>query len=208
MASIFIRTLIIYLFLSISIKCMGKRQLGELEVGELVSTLVISEVAALPIADPDIPLMNAVIPVLFIVCLEIIISYLKNKSARLKKAIDGEPAFIIYKGRLLQKALRDNRISLNELLSELRIQGFGDITEVSYAILEHNGKISAFKSDDAFSHPVIIDTATDEDALSLIGKNEEWLKKLLKKKKAEKDEVFLLTVDKKSKTNLIKKELE
>ena len=208
MASIFIRTLIIYLFLSISIKFMGKRQLGELEVGELVSTLVISEVAALPIADPDIPLSNAVIPVLFIVCLEIIISYLKNKSAKLKKAIDGEPVFIIYKGRLLQKALCDNRISLNELLSALRMQGIGDITEVSYAILEHNGKISAFKADDAFAHPVIIDSATDEDALALIGKDQKWIDKILKKKKAEKGEVFLLTVDKKAKTNLIKKELE
>ena len=96
MASIFIRTLIIYLFLSISLKIMGKRQIGELEVGELVSTLVISEVAALPIADPDIPLMNAIIPVLFIVCLEIIISSLKNKSEKLKKYIEGEPIFLIY----------------------------------------------------------------------------------------------------------------
>ena len=107
MASIFIRTLIIYVFISISLKVMGKRQLGELEVGELVSTLLVSEVAALPIADPDIPLMNAVIPILFIVCLEIIVSSIKNKSEKLKKYIEGKPIFLIYKGELKQSALRE-----------------------------------------------------------------------------------------------------
>ena len=149
MASIFVRTVIRYVCLSLSLKFMGKRQMGELEISELVSTLVISEVAALPVADPDIPLLNAIIPVILIVCLEIIISYAKNKSAKLKKCVEGQPIFVIYRGKLRQSALNDNRISLNELLCELRMQGVGDIKNVYYAILEPNGKLSVLKREKA-----------------------------------------------------------
>ena len=205
MASIFIRTLIIYLFLSISLKIMGKRQIGELEVGELVSTLVISEVAALPIADPDIPLMNAIIPVLFIVCLEIIISSLKNKSEKLKKYIEGEPIFLIYRGKLQQKALKDNRISVNELICELRMQGVGDINEVYYAVLEQNGKLSVFESDESFTHTLIVDTEANEKILKKLGYNHEWLKSRLKEHKVKQKNVFLMTVDDNGETNIIKK---
>ena len=171
MASIFIRTLIIYLFLSISLKIMGRRQIGELEVGELVSTLVISEVAALPIADPDIPLMNAIIPVLFIVCLEIIISSAKNKSEKLKKYIEGEPIFLIYKGKLQQKQLKENRISVNELLCELRMQGCADINDVCYAVLEQNGKLSVFENDESFTHTLIIDKTVNEKVIKIYCKH-------------------------------------
>lgn len=205
MASIFIRTLIIYLFLSISLKIMGKRQIGELEVGELVSTLLISEVAALPVADPDIPIMNAIIPILFIVCLEIIISSLKNKSEKLKKYIEGEPIFLIYRGKLQQKALQDNRISVNELICELRMQGVGDINEVHYAVLEQNGKLSVFEYDESFTHTLIIDTETNEKILKKLGYNHEWLKSRLKEHEVKQTDVFLMTVDDNGETNIIKK---
>ena len=126
---------------------MGKRQLGELDVGELVSTLLISEIVAIPIDDPDIPLLNAIIPTLFIISIEIIISTLKNKSEKLKNTIEGVPSYIIYKGRLSQKALLENRISINELLAELRTQGIGDISEVEYGIIEQGGQLSIIKKD-------------------------------------------------------------
>ena len=145
MASIFIRTIIIYILVSISLKAMGKRQLGELEISELVSTLLISEVASLPIADPDIPLMNAIIPTVLIVCLEIIISTVKNKSEKLKRYVEGEPTFVIYQGILRQDALRKHRISINELLCEIRMQGIADIKDVYYAILEQNGRITVIE---------------------------------------------------------------
>ena len=208
MASIFIRTLIIYVFISISLKIMGKRQLGELEVGELVSTLLISEVAALPIADPDIPLMNAVIPILFIVCLEIVISSIKNKSERLKKYIEGKPIFLIYKGRLKQNALAENRISINELLCEIRMQGIGDISDVYYAVLEQNGKLSIFekKENSSFSHTVIVDAEINSSVLDSLGYDEIWVKNQLKMHKVKKDDVFLMTVNDEGKTNIIKKE--
>lgn len=196
MASIFVRTLIIYLFLSISIRIMGKRQIGELEVEELVSTLVLSEVAALPIADPDIPLTNAIIPVLFIVCLEIIISYTKNKSSVLKKYIEGEPIYLIKQGKLLQSELKRNRISVNELLCELRIQGIADISEVDYAVLEKNGSISVFKKNETpLSYALIIDGEVNEKSLAQLGRDEKWLNKKLLETGICASEVFLLTAN-------------
>lgn len=196
LASIFVRTLIIYLFLSISIRIMGKRQIGELEVEELVSTLVLSEVAALPIADPDIPLTNAIIPVLFIVCLEIIISYTKNKSSVLKKYIEGEPIYLIKQGKLLQSELKRNRISVNELLCELRIQGIADISEVDYAVLEKNGSISVFKKNETpLSYALIIDGEVNEKSLAQLGRDEKWLNKKLLETGICASEVFLLTAN-------------
>ena len=96
MVSIVIRTLIIYLVLLISLRIMGKRQLGELDASELVSALLISELASIPIDDPDIPLLNAIIPILLIFSMEIILSTIKNKSEFLKRTIEGKPAYIIY----------------------------------------------------------------------------------------------------------------
>ena len=112
MASIFFRIGIIYIVLTLAMKLMGKREIGELEVGELVTTLIISEICSIPIDDPDVPLMNAIIGVIFIVCAEIILSSIKNKSKRLKNIFDGESIFLIKNGKLQQKALRDNRISI------------------------------------------------------------------------------------------------
>ena len=208
MASIFVRTVIIYVFLSLSLKFMGKRQMGELEISELVSTLVISEVAALPVADPDIPLLNAIIPVILIVCLEIIISYAKNKSDKLKRCVEGQPIFVIYRGKLRQNALNENRISLNELLCELRMQGVGNIKNVYYAILEPNGKLSVFENSNnsSFSHNVIIDTEANVEELNNLGHNEEWLKNELNKLGVKQKDVFLLTVDDDKNTYVITKD--
>ena len=209
LASIFVRTLIIYLFLSISIRIMGKRQIGELEVEELVSTLVLSEVAALPIADPDIPLTNAIIPVLFIVCLEIIISYTKNKSSVLKKYIEGEPIYLIKQGKLLQSELKRNRISVNELLCELRIQGIADISEVDYAVLEKNGSISVFKKNETpLSYALIIDGEVNEKSLAQLGRDEKWLNKKLLETGICASEVFLLTANDGDILYIIRKENE
>lgn len=207
MAAIFIRSFILYFFLAVCMKLMGKRQIGELEINELVTTFVISEVAALPIADPDIPLLNAVIPILLIVCLEIIISSVKNKSERLKKYIEGEPVFLIYEGKLSQKSLAENRISVNELMCEIRLQGCSDLSEVEYAILEQNGKISIFDKDcKKFTHAIIIDKEVNENALMLLGYDKKWLSEHLKQRGISKNEVFLMTANKNGEITIINKE--
>lgn len=195
MTSIVARTLIIYIFLSFMLRIMGKRQLGELEVSELVSTLLVSEIASLPIDNPDIPLLNAIIPIALIVSIEVILSTIKNKSERLKKTIEGEPEYIIYKGRLLQNALRDNRMSVNELLSQLRAQGVGSIDEVYYAAVEKSGSLSVLKRGESdLAHTIIIDGNIIEENLNSLGYNEIWLEKRLKERSAKRGDIFLMTV--------------
>ena len=207
MASVLIRTVIIYFFLSFALKLMGKRQIGELETSELISALLISEVAALPIDNPDIPLSSAIFPTLLIIALEILLSFIKNKSDRLKRAVDGEPTFIIYKGRLRQNVLRENRISMNEVLSELRVLGVGDIDDAEYVILEQNGKLSVLKKDfDKLAHAIIIDGEVNEGALKTLGYNQEWLKKRLDELHCKKQDLFLMTVGDDGKINIIKEE--
>ena len=207
MASILVRTVIIYILLSLSLRIMGKRQLGELDVMELVSTLLISELASIPIDDPDIPLLNAIIPILLILSAEVILSTLKNKSEKLKETLEGKPVYIIYKGRLLQDALKENRISINEVLSEMRTQGIGDISEVNYAIMEQNGSLSLLKkSVDNLAHTVIIDGKVISAPLKALGYDERWLEKRLKEEKTKVDEVFLLTVTDSGEINIILKE--
>lgn len=208
MSSIFIRTIIIYVILTLLLKVMGKRQIGELEVNELVSTLLISEIAAIPISDTDIPLLAAIIPIAFIVALEILTSALKNKWNTLKRAVEGEPTYIIYKGRLRQDVLIKNRISINEVLTEMRIQGIGSIGSVYYGILEQNGKLSLLSKggDGKLAHSLIIDGAVEESTLGNLGLDEKWLKMVLTEKNTELCDVLLLTIDDEGNTDIIKKE--
>ena len=207
MASILIRTIIIYILLTSALKIMGKRQIGELDVGELITTLLISELATIPIDDPDLPLLNAVLPILLIFSLEIIISSLKNRSERLKRLVESAPVYIIYKGKLLQDALVENRLSINELLCELRLLGVADISEVEYAILEQNGRISVHKrTDGSFTHTLIIDTVILKDNLKRLGLNDEWLRKSLDESGTRLSEVFLMTVGDNGTIKIIKRE--
>ena len=207
MISIFVRTIIIYVVLNIMLKIMGKRQIGELEVNELVSTLLISEVAAIPIGDSDIPLLNAFIPIVFITSLEVALSAIKNRSSLLKRVVEGESVYVIYKGELLQDVLMKNRISINEILTEMRIQGIGDISEVYYGILEQNGKLSLLtvdKKDDA-AHTLVIDGHVDEKRLSEMGYDGKWLSDEVKKRGLSLSDIFLLTVKDDGSINIIER---
>jgi uncharacterized membrane protein YcaP (DUF421 family) len=190
------------------LKIMGKRQIGELEVNELVSTLLISEIGALPISDTDIPLLPSIIPILFIAAAEVMISIIKNKSSIMKRIVEGEPAYIIYKGKLKQKALAENRISINEILTEMRTQGIGDISSVRYAILEQNGQISFLKESDSpnISKTLIIDTKPELGALKEAGLTMEWVNERLRERGVKLSEVFLMTVNEDGKINMIEKE--
>lgn len=207
MSSILARTVIVYILLSFSLRIMGKRQLGELDVSELVSTLLISEIASIPIDDPDIPLFNALIPILFILSVEVILSAVKNKSEKLKSVIEGRPEYIIYKGRVLQKVLSENRISINELLSEMRSQGVGNINQIEYATIEQNGSLSILKKGEAdLAHPIIIDGSIIQKSLNQQGYNEIWVKKRLSERKARQENVLLMTVTDSGEINLILKD--
>ena len=206
MASIIIRTAIIYVLLSFIMRLMGKRQIGELDAGELVSTLLVSEIVAIPIDDQDIPLMNGILAALFIFSIEIILSTVKNKSEKMKRAIEGRVEYIIYKGRLNQKKLRENRISLDELLSQMRIQGFVDISEIYYAIIEKNGSLSLFKKDDTIAHAVIIDAEVIEEPIKRQVITKDEINSELERRALTVEEVFLMTVSDAGEVKIIKKE--
>ena len=208
MTSIFIRTIIIYVILNIMLKIMGKRQIGELEVNELVSTLLISEIGALPISDTDIPLLPSIIPILFIASSEVIVSILKNKSPLLKRVVEGEPTYIIYKGRLRQKVLAENRISINEVLTEMRIQGIANFNDIRYAILEQNGKLSFLRESDSpeVSITLVIDTKPDVKNIEEAGLTMQWINEKLSEMHVRIEDVFLMTVNENREINIIKKE--
>jgi uncharacterized membrane protein YcaP (DUF421 family) len=151
--------------------------------------------------------MNAIIPILLILSLEIILSTIKNKSEKMKEFVEGKPQYIIYKGRLLQKALKDNRISVNELLSELRAQGIGSIEDVYYAAIEQNGTLSVIKNTDGeIAHPLIIDGQVLSENLRALGYDDIWLTKQLGTMRKRAQEVFLMTVTDTGRIHLIAKD--
>ena len=208
MTSIFIRTILIYIILTVMLKIMGKRQIGELEVSELVTTLLISEIGALPISDTNIPLIPSITPILFIASAEVIISIIKNKSDPIKRVVEGEPTYIIYKGSLRQKVLAENRISINELLTEMRTQGIADPNDIRYAILEQNGKLSFIKESDSpkIATTLVMDTKPDLMNLQEVGLDTAWLDDKLAEEGTALSEVFLMTLTEDGRVNIIKKD--
>ena len=206
MASIFFRTLIVFTVLTVAMRIMGKREIGELEVGELITSLLISEISSIPIEDPNIPLMNAVIPVLFVVSAEIMISFIKNKSSRLKRIFEGKSEFLIYRGKFRQEILRKNRLSLEEFMAAMRQNGIGKIDDIEFCILEANGKISMIESNGGgeLSHIIISDGEINKSVLKMLGVNSEWLKSKIGKSKPE--DVFLMTASDDLQTYILLKE--
>lgn len=209
MATVLIRTLIIYLVFIITIRLMGKRQVGELEISELVITFMISELATMPIQNPTIPLSYAVIPIIVLVVGEIVFSFLITKSKLLKKLIVGNPSYIIKKGKLNQGELSRLRMGLSELLYELRLKDIDDISNVDYAILEENGKLSVFEKDKSkLSHAIIIDGDIVKSNLELICKDEKWVLSYLERHKIDLKNVFLLCASEDLSINIIMKEIK
>lgn len=142
MASTLIRTIILYIAVIISLRLMGKRQIGEMQPGELVITILISECAAAPIQDLNRPIINGIMAILSLVILELIISAIALKWPFARRVIDGHPLIIIREGNIDQKALKNLRLSVNDLMEELRVQGFFNVQDIAYAIVETNGKLS------------------------------------------------------------------
>jgi len=142
MAIAFFRTIILYLLIIIGIRLMGKRQVGELEPSELVLALLISDLAAVPMQDFGIPLLFGAIPILTLLCITMILSVLTMKSIRFRALVCGRPSIVIHDGVLQQREMRKNRLTLDELNEELRLNGIVDIASVRYGILETNGRLS------------------------------------------------------------------
>jgi len=222
MISVFSRTIIIYIVLLFAMRLMGKRQIGEMQASELIITLLLSELAVGPITNKNLPIVHAIIPIFLLLSLEVITSFALTKSNLLKKLLYGAPTILIIDGEVNIKALIDNRIEIDELMSELRQKNAPDISSVKYAILEDNGKLSVFlkaeKSpptgenlnitpvDGGIAHEIIIDGEIVEENLTLMGKDRQWLNNQLEGNNANLKEVFLFTLNDADETFIIRRE--
>lgn len=207
MAAILVRTVMIYLTLIFTMRLSGKRQIGEMQLSELVTTFLLSELASIPLTNPAIPFLHAVIPIFLIISMEIIFSFLTTKCVFAKKLLDGKPSVIIRRGTIQKKEMERMRLSLDDLLCELRLKDIASLSEVDYAILEPNGKISVFpKTSAPLSHVLIVDGVLQKDILSEMQKSEAWVTSFLQKQNVcAPKEVFLLSIADDHSFTLIKK---
>lgn len=220
MLSIFIRTVMIYAILTVLMRLMGKRQLGELDVGELVITILLSEIASIPITNPEKNILHALIPITTLAALEIVSSFLILKNSFIKKILASKPAVLIAHGRLDKRAMKKVRISLEDLISQIRQNGIFDLEEVDYAILEENGKMSIIPkaknrqpdmkdlnletNDSGIMHVLISDGVINTHGLNILNKDKKWLLSLLRSHSLTPRDVFCLTCNDAGKLYIIK----
>ncbi len=194
----FVRTIILYLLTVVALRIMGKRQVGQLEPIELVVTLMISELASIPMGHVSIPLMHGVVPIVTLIVIEASLSFANLKSRKLRKLMSGTPVILIQDGIILESELKRLRINMDDLMEELRVSGYTDITEIEYAIFETNGSLSVIpkgtsrpltpadmdlnKTYEGFPFFLICDGKINQKALKLYQKDEKWIEKQLKLK--------------------------
>ena len=222
MATILIRTIIIYILLTAAVRFMGKRQIGELEITDLVTTLLISEIASLPLTDSSIPLSHAILPIIILVSFEICASALTVLFPKAKNLFTARPAPLIKNGVLCRDSMINSRISLDELISELRQNGYVDIDEILYAILEKNGKMTIVpkakyelpdceqlqvKTQEKGIFHMIVDNGTvNTHGLSEVGLTKGDLEDLLKKKGCNVKDIYLMMINDQGEERIIAKE--
>ena len=202
---------------------MGKRQLGELQPSEFVIAILISNIATLSIEDTDIPLIGAVVPIITLMSAEVILSYITLKSGKAQVIVTGTPVVIIRNGKIEQKSMSELRLSIEDLMSQLRINGIFDIQEVSWAIVETNGQLSVYPK--AKAQPVTNETLCDPKSakdsppmvlisdgvlcsktLSACNLTEKWLSGILDDEKAKVKDIFLMTCDPYANYYIVRKE--
>lgn len=191
------RTIILYFISILALRLMGKRQIGELQPFELVIAIMISELASMPMQDSRMPLINGIIPVLTLLIIQIIISVVQLKSEKVQKLICGKPSILIENGIINIQELRHQRINVNDLMEELRLNGYFNIQDIEYAILETSGQLSIIpnsqltpvkRQDLGINVPqeklpitLILDGKINEENLSKANKNINWLNNQLHK---------------------------
>lgn len=220
--NILIKGLIIYIVVAIAIRFMGKRQIGELQPGELVITIVLSQIATMPLQDKEFPMLSGITLVFLFVTLELLSSFLAMKFRPYRTIMQGHSVLIIKDGKLLQKNLAMIRYSTDDLIEALRLKDVFDISDVLYAYIETNGSVSVKLkkkadyvtaqdldmniSDDALPCLVVSDGKVIKRDFALCNMTAEKLDKILSKKNIEVSEIFLMTADKQGNTYIVRKE--
>ena len=187
---------------------MGKKEVSELGISDLIVTILIAELAALSIEETDRSLLVSIIPILVLVTSEMFISYISLKNNKIRRFIDGHPSVIIKNGKVRFSVMSKLRYTLDDLVLELRNKGIKSIEDVDYAVLETTGDLSVFQNTKDYPLPIILDGKIDLNSLKEINKNEIWLSNLLKKKNVKLENVFYAFYTRKKTYIIEKKDLE
>lgn len=220
----YFRTLFLYLVLIFAIRLMGKRQIGEMEPAEFVVTMLVANLAAIPMQDGAIPLYSGLVPILTVLGMELVLSGLILRSVRLRQLLCGKPVILIDNGKILQENLKSARINLDELTGQLRAKDVLDIRTVQFAILETSGDLSVFpypkekpaSAKDAgvqatgqhLPVTVVEDGYLSRENLERAKKDEKWLEKVLSQHNCGIQDTFLLTVDESGQVVWLGKEIK
>ena len=207
----FIRSIILYIIVLVVMRLMGKREIGQLQPFELAISIMIADLASIPMSDSGIPITNGIIPILGLLVMHLIISIINMKSIKGRGIICGKPSILIYRGRIDEKVLKKERFTINELEERLRGNNTVNIGDVEYAILETNGQVTVIQKPDkrntipadfniqpeyeGIPYDLVIDGKIMYDNLKQIGKNYEWLRKQVNKFNIKPEEALLVTLD-------------
>jgi uncharacterized membrane protein YcaP (DUF421 family) len=221
MITTIVRTIILYVFVTFAIRVMGKRQIGDMQPNELVITLLISEIVAIPLQDISQPILSGVAAIFMLIVLEIVMSVLSMKSLKVRKFMSGNSIVIINNGVVDQKAMRDVRMTVLDLVEQLRMQNVFDISTVAFAVLEINGNLSVLlksgdqpatvkdigvkKDKSALPLPVISDGKILSDSLKALNITTDIINRKLKANGTEASKVFLMTLDRYDNICIVKK---
>ena len=223
MLVIFFRSIFIYIIVLIVMRLMGKREIGQLQPFELAISIMIADLATMPMSNSGIPITNGIIPILGLLVMHLLISVINLKSTKIRKLICGKPSLLIYRGKINEEMLRKERFTINELQERLRDKDIMNFGDVEYAILETSGQINVIQKPnkrnsipedfgiepeyEGISYDLVIDGVIMEDNLKILGKNYQWLKKQVEKFGFKPEEALIVTLDGKGQFFCQKKEL-
>ena len=184
------KTIFMYFFIILVYRIMGKKEVGELSIVDLIVTVLIAELIALSIESKEKSVFVSVVPIIILVIVQMLISYITLKNSKIRDLIDGKPTIIIKNGKLNFSEMSKLRYSLDDLLTQLRLQGIKSIDKVKYAVLENNGNLSVFNDNNDYPLPIILDGVIDYNTLKEIKKDYDWIINILRKKNLELEDVF------------------
>lgn len=188
--SIILKTTFLYFFIMLVYRIMGKKEVGQLSIVDLIVTILIAELAAISIEDEKTSIFVSIVPILVLVIIQVSLSFTSLKSKKFRRFIDGNPTVIIKDGKVLFSVMTKLRYSLDDLILQLREQQISSIEDVKYAVLENNGKLSVFDKSSSYPMPIILDGVIDEHVLKDLNKTTKWVYRILKEKNLSLEDVF------------------
>lgn len=207
----FVRSIIIYLIVLIVMRLMGKREIGQLQPFELAISIMIADLASIPMTDPGVPIFNGIVPILGLLAMHLVITVLNIKSVNIRKITCGKPTVLVYRGKIDEEALKRERFTISELQERLRVKDVFNLGDVEFAILETNGEISVIQKPnkrnsipedfgimpeyEGMPYDLIVDGKIMNENLNKIGKDEKWLYKQVVKFKTTPENVLIATMD-------------